>query len=95
MVDVQFDINLTGDSPDSGALLDPLEIRQLLDTTQHHVAQHIRSRLDGQTCDIHGQEPRVIVTGAYDLDAEQLDVQYNIEACCNLMVMRSAALLGR
>lgn len=95
MVDIQFDIKLTGDSPESGALLDPLEIRQLLESTQHHIAEHIHRRLDGQTCDIHDQEPRVIVTGTYDLDSEQLDVQYNIEACCNLMIMKSAALLGR
>lgn len=95
MVDVQFEMTLTGDSPESGALLDPLEIRQLLESTQHHIATHIHARLDGHTCDIHGQEPRVIVTGAYDLDTEQLDVQYNIEACCNLMIMKSAALLGR
>lgn len=95
MVDIQFDIRLTGDSPESGALLDPLEIRQLLESTQHHIAQHIHNRLDGQICEEHGQAPRVIVTGTYDLDGEQLDVQYNIEACCNLMIMRSAALLGR
>jgi len=95
MVDIQFDIKLTGDSPESGALLDPLEIRQLLESTQHHIAEHIHKRLDGEVCDVHGQEPRVIVTGAYDLDSEQLDVQYNIEACCNLMIMKSAALLGR
>jgi hypothetical protein len=95
MVDIQFDIALTGESPESGALLDPLEIRQLLDSTQHHIAQHIHNRLDGQTCEVHGEPPKVIVTGAYDLDTEQLDVQYNIEACCNLMIMRSAALLGR
>lgn len=95
MVDIQFDMTLTGDSPESGALLDPLEIRQLLESTQHHIAQHIHNRLDDATCDVHGEAPRVIVTGAYDLDSEQLDVQYNIEACCNLMIMKSAALLGR
>ena len=95
MTDVEFDIVLTGDAPESGALLDPLEIKQLLASTQHHIAEHIHKRLDGQTCDIHGQEARVIVTGSYDLDSEQLDVQYNIEACCNLMIMKSAALLGR
>jgi hypothetical protein len=95
MVDVQFDITLTGDSPEAGALLDPLEIRMLLESTQHHIAQHVQNRLDGQTCDVHGEAPRVIVTGAYDLDTEQMDVQYNIEACCNLMIMKSAALLGR
>lgn len=95
MVDVQFDMKLTGDSPESGALLDPLEIRQLLESTQHHIAQHIQNRLGGQVCEEHGEAPRVIVTGSYDLDGEQLDVQYNIEACCNLMIMRAAALLGR
>lgn len=95
MVDIQFDITTAGDSPESGALLDPLEVRQLLESTQHHIAQHIRNRLEDQTCDIHGQPPRVIVTGVYDFESEQLDVQYNIEACCNLMVMKAAALLGR
>ncbi len=95
MVDIQFDITTTGESPESGALLDPLETRQLLESTQHHIATHIHNRLDGHVCDVHGEPPRVIVTGTYDLDSEQLDVQYNVEACCNLMVMKSAALLGR
>ncbi|MBW7877736.1 MAG: hypothetical protein H3C32_00365 [Anaerolineae bacterium] len=95
MVDILFELAVTGESSDNGAWLDPLEIDLLLESTRRQIETHIHNRLDGIACDIHGETPRVIVRGGYDLATEELNVGYDVQACCNLMIMKSAALLGR
>lgn len=95
MVDIIFELAVTGETPDDGAWLDSLEIDLLLESTRRQIETHIHNRLDGVVCDIHGEAPRVIVSGGYNAAAEQLDVSYDVQACCNLMTMKSAALLGR
>lgn len=95
MVDITFNLAVTGETPADGAWLDPLEIDMLLESTRRQIETHIHSRLDGVVCDVHGEGPRVVVSGGYDLATEQLDVSYDVQACCNLMIMKSAALLAR
>jgi hypothetical protein len=93
MTDVEFDITLTG-AADSGALFDPLEVEMLLESTKQHLTEHILERLGDSTCDLHGKGATVRVVGTYDQDSEQIDFAYDIQACCNLMIMRAAGLLS-
>lgn len=94
MLDIEINLRIEGDDNDA-PLLDPYEVELLLDTTRAQTRQHIQRRLGDAVCDEHGEAPRVIVSGTYRLDTEQLDLSYSIEACCNLMTMRAAALLGK
>jgi hypothetical protein len=94
MVNIEFQVKVVGGAQDN-PLLDEYEIGFLLETTKHHITQHVQSRLAEYHCEEHGQPPCVVVSGQYDLETEQLDVQYSVEACCNRMVMQSVALLSR
>lgn len=94
MLDIEINITIEGDDTET-PLLDTYEVDMLLDTTRAQIRQHIQQRLGGYVCEEHDQAPRIVVTGTYSLDTEQLDYTYNIEACCNLMTMRTAALLAR
>ncbi len=94
MINIEFQIEVVGGAQDN-PLLDDYEIGFLLETTQHHIAQHVQNRLGAHFCDVHGQPSRVVVSGQYDLETEQLEVQYSVDACCNRMVMQSVALLSR
>lgn len=93
-MDIEIDIQIDGEALDD-ALLDPYEVEMLLDTTRAQIREHIQRSLAGQVCDEHGQTPRVLVTGTYSSETEQIDYTYSIEACCNLMTMKTAALLSR
>ncbi|MBC8100666.1 MAG: hypothetical protein H7Y11_14595 [Armatimonadetes bacterium] len=95
-MEIEFRIALTEqDAADADPLLDEVEVALLLDSTRAQFRQHIQQRLGALTCDAHQQAPKVIVEGTYSLATEQLDVSYSIEACCNTMTMRAAALLSR
>jgi hypothetical protein len=93
-VEVQFDIHVVGQGHED-ALLDEFEVQMLLENTMAHLEQHVQDRLAGQICEEHGQAPKVLISGTYSLEDEQLDVSYNVEACCNPMIMRSIGLLTR
>ena len=94
MVNIEFQIEVVGGAQDN-PLLDEYEVGFLLETTKHHITQHVQNRLSAHLCDVHGQPPRVVVSGQYDLETEQLEVDYSVDACCSRMVMQSVALLSR
>lgn len=94
MIDIEFDLTTIGGASDD-PFLDGEEVGFLLESTKHHITQHVQNRLGQYRCPTHGQPARVVVRGQYDLETEQLEVEYGIDACCNAMVMQSAALLGR
>jgi hypothetical protein len=94
MAEIEFHIQIEGVESDE-QLLDPDEIDMLLDSTRAQIREHIQKRLGGFACEEHGQPPKVIVSGTYSLETEQLEYSYRIEACCNRMTMQTAALLSR
>jgi hypothetical protein len=94
MVEIEFQLDIEGDTgPDS--LFDAQEVEELLDSTRAQIRQHILKRLGTLEYDEHNQPVKVLVIGTYDTDTEQIEFSYNIDACCNLMTMRAAALLSR
>ncbi|HEX2619038.1 MAG TPA: hypothetical protein VHL11_02795 [Phototrophicaceae bacterium] len=93
MIDIEFDIEAEGESPDP--LLCEREIEALLDNTRAQVRQHIQKRVGDLVCDEHGQSPKILVSGTYDLETEQIELSYNVDACCNRMTMQAATLLSR
>lgn len=95
MIQVEFNIQVVDESQHETPLLDETEVRLLLESTQAHLNRHIQKRLADFVCDEHGETPRVVVNGTYSLDTEQMEISYNVDACCNTMVMRTAALLSR
>lgn len=99
MIEIDFDLQISDDAGGGGTLadtwLDPLEVELLLETTKTQTRDHIQRRLAGLRCEAHDQAPRLLVTGRYSSESEQLELSYHIEACCNLMTMRTAALLAR
>ncbi len=94
MVEIEFQFDIQGDTS-ADSLFDPHEIEELLDTTRTQIRHHILKRLSDLEADEHDQPVKVLVVGHYDADTEQIEYSYNIDACCNLMTMRAAALLSR
>jgi hypothetical protein len=94
MAEIAFDIHIEGESSDD-SFLDGEAIDMLLDSTRAQIREHILRRVGGYICSEHGQPPKILVSGTYSFDTEQLEYSYNIEACCNLMTMQTASLLSR
>lgn len=93
MTEILFNITVDGENDDP--LFDPEAIESLIDHTRAQIRQHILKRVGDLMCDQHGQQAKVIVRGVYSLESEQLEIQYGIEACCNAMTVKTAALLSK
>jgi hypothetical protein len=94
MLTLEFDLKTVGGAEDAPSF-DPYEIDYLLQSTRHQIEQHVRARLGDYVCPSHGQAPLVRVSGQYDVESEQLDVQYAVEMCCSLATAQAVALLSR
>jgi hypothetical protein len=93
MIDIEIYLDTEGET--ENPLLCEHELQALLDNTRVQVREHIQRRLGDTSCAEHGQSPKIIVNGVYALDTEQLELSYNIDACCNQMTMQTAARLSR
>jgi hypothetical protein len=67
----------------------------LIESTKAQIRQHVEDHLSSMFCEEHNQPPKVIVSGSYSRDTEQLEIQYNLETCCKMMLVRSVAALSR
>lgn len=94
MVDIEFNISLQ-DEAGEAPLLDEYEIEHLVESTKAQIRQHVENRLGNMFCEDHDKPPRVLVTGTYSHETEQLEIQYNLDTCCKLMMVRCVGALSR
>jgi hypothetical protein len=94
MIELEFNITLQ-DEAGEDALLDEYETEALVESTKAQIRQHVENRLGNLFCEEHAKLARVIVTGSYSRDTEQLEIEYHLDTCCKLMMVRSVAALSR
>jgi hypothetical protein len=92
---IEFQITIEGDSTADDPLIDEVELADLLDHTRAQVTRQVSDRLGDLRCEEHDSPPRVIVSGTYSRETEQLDLAYHIDACCQRLLLRSVAALNR
>ena len=93
-VNVQFDITVDEAGAHDNPLLDPYELDMMLHHTKAQIEQHVQRCIGDLRCDEHGEPAQVCVSGIYSMETEQLDISYNIDACCQLFVLQAAAALN-
>lgn len=94
MIEIEFNIRVDRDNPQDAPWLDESEMAMMLDYTKQQIRQHVQNTLGDLRCEEHGGAPRVIVSGAYSLETEQLELSYHIDTCCPMLLMRAVAALN-
>ncbi|MFW5696369.1 MAG: hypothetical protein ACOCXR_01145 [Phototrophicaceae bacterium] len=94
-LEVSFDIQAGGSDEAPDAWLDPYETQMMLDTTRAQIEAHVRQALTGMTCATHNESPRVLITGVYDAETEQLDISYDVDTCCKPFLAQCIAALNQ
>lgn len=92
MVEVVFNIEMI--ESDQG-WLDSYERGVLIEQTKNQLEAHIQQALKNLLCDTHQQPPQVTINGRYDVETEELNVEYDIQTCCQLFLMQCVARLNR
>jgi hypothetical protein len=70
------------------------ELAETLEYTAEHLRQHVHHQLDAMRCPEHGGQPRVMVTGIYTGDTEQMELSYHVDTCCQQLLMRAVQALN-
>jgi hypothetical protein len=95
MIVVAFDISVDSSGIQDDPLLDQHEIEMMLEHTRAQINNHVQSALGAMRCEVHGQPPAIRVTGVYSLETEQLDVSYNVDTCCQPLLLKAVMALNR
>jgi hypothetical protein len=91
---LEFDLQVTGETPPEPSW-GAAEVEQLFQAARSDLSAVIERKLAGVRCFEHDASPLVRVTISYDQAAEQMDVSYNVEACCQPFLLRVVQLLHR
>ncbi len=78
-----------------GAFLDPREIERMFASTRQSLRASLGRKLRGLRCQEHGAAPKLRVSGVYDRSTEAMELDYHIEACCQLFTVRVIKVLNR
>lgn len=95
MIDIEFNIRVDEADPSEDRILDDYELALLIDHTKAQITQQVQTALGKLLCPEHQQPPRVIISGAYSLETEQLEISYHIDTCCKPFLMEAVSALNR
>jgi hypothetical protein len=87
VVTINDDFDIEG-ALQADPFLDRYELSMLFEQTRRSMAAALQRQLNGMTCETHNKEPVITITGRYDTDREELDIQYHLDTCCKLFMLR-------
>ncbi|MEQ8674012.1 MAG: hypothetical protein RLP44_24775 [Aggregatilineales bacterium] len=92
MIDVEVQIAIDDENPQTSPWLDETELKMMIDQTRAQIGEHVRAKLSKLSL----TEPlKVIVTGAYSLDTEQMELSYHIDTDDKQLLLKAVTALNR
>lgn len=78
----------------SPADLEDEYLSELLLHTGDHARQTAVRQIAAVRCPEHGQAPVVIITVHCARQSDQMELNYHVESCCNLLLLRTVQALN-
>ena len=92
MIDVEVQIAIDDENPQESPWLDETELNMMIDVTRAQIGDYVRAKLSK----LNLTEPlKVIVTGAYSLDTEQMELSYHIDTDDKQLLFKAVTALNR
>lgn len=92
MIDVIVNIAIDDANPQDSPWLDQTELNMMIDQTREQISQHVRTKLSK----LNLTEPlKVIVSGAYSLETEQMELTYHIDTEDRQLLLKAVSALNR
>ncbi len=92
-MEITFDFETEGVVQED-PFLDSYELALLFEQTRQEIESGLRRKLHQVICAEHGQPPRITISGRYNHDSEQMDIQYHIDTCCQMFLVRVVKMLN-
>ena len=93
MLQINYDFETLGEE-NKDAWLDPYELTMLFEETRQTIDADLQRKLAEIRCDEHDEAPRITITARYDHEQEEMDLQYHIDTCCKLFLVRVIKVLN-
>jgi hypothetical protein len=93
MVKVEYDFDIEG-ALQEDPFLDSYEISLMFEQTKQSIGKGLERKLEGITCDEHEDSPTITITGRYDGESEQMDINYHVDTCCKMFMVRVIKILN-
>ena len=91
---IDFDLRVEGEElPD--AFLDPYELELMFDNTRRSLGAALERKFGGVVCAEHAQAPSFTISGVYDNEREEMDIQYHVDTCCQYFLLRVMQILNQ
>lgn len=93
MIDVTVKFLVDGQETEPEVIEDEYLAEMLLYTGEQ-IRQDVERKLSKTPCPEHNTLPRVTVTGTYDTAAEQMELSYHVDSCCQMGLLRAVQALN-
>ena len=91
---IEFDLRLEGEALQD-PFLDRFELEQMFDSTRRSIGAGLRRKFADVICDEHEQAPIFRISGVYDNSTEEMDIQYHVDTCCQVFLLRVMQILNQ
>ena len=92
MIDVEVNITVDESNAPDAPWLDEDELRMMLDQTRAQLTRHVQAKLSK----LQLEKPlKVVVSGEYRLETEQMDIAYHIDTDDKQLLMQAVMALNR
>lgn len=88
---VQFEVDDRPTTPDA---VEDETLAEMLAYTGEQIQEQVRHKAGDLRCEEHGGAPRITVTATYDSAAEQMELAYHVDACCQMLLLRTVQALN-
>jgi len=90
-ITIQFEVD---DRPTTPAEVEDDYLAEMLEHTAEQIRHDVERKLENAFCPEHNQPPRVTVTATYDTAAEQMELSYHVDSCCQIGLLRAVSALN-
>lgn len=91
---IEFDFRVDGEAL-ADPFLDRYELEQLFEGARQSLGAGLRRKFDGVACAEHGGAPKFRISGVYDNCAEEMDIQYHVDTCCQRFLLRVMQIMNQ
>jgi hypothetical protein len=93
MTHIQYDFDIDG-ALHENPFLDRYELHLMFEQTKQSLHKALARKLGDMTCGEHGEAATITISGRYDAEREEMDIQYHIDTCCKLFTVRVVKTLN-
>lgn len=94
MIEVTYDIRVDDTDAPNEPLLDDAEVAQMIENTKRQLGRHVEAKLGKLDVPVEQQPLRVLVSGVYSLDTEQMEISYHIDTDDKQLLLRAISALN-